>query len=181
MVRFACLRAHSWDSWLEGVSSPDALLARALECGYTALALTDTNTLCGAVEFSVAAQRHGGIRLLLGADLRQQTQRATVLVAEPSGYASLCRILSRLHAPQKAPHLATLLAEHAEGLHLLVDDPFLLKPPLTDAYRGRLWLEIVRPGKSESAEQGLILAGSKLGLKPVASLAARFAAPAEYT
>src|SRR5262245_20860634 len=93
MARFACLCAHSWYTWLEGVSSPETLLARARECGYTALALTDTNNLCGAVELMAAAQRPGGIRPLLGADLRQQTQRATALVAEPSGYASLCRIL----------------------------------------------------------------------------------------
>ena len=45
------LHSHSWYSFLEGVASPEALLTRAAACGYTALALTDTNNLCGAVPF----------------------------------------------------------------------------------------------------------------------------------
>ena len=39
------------NSLLEGTASPAALLARARACGYTALALTDTNNLYGAVPF----------------------------------------------------------------------------------------------------------------------------------
>src|SRR5918911_799685 len=63
------LHTHSWYSLLEGVSSPEALLARAAEGGHTALALTDTNNLYGTVAFAAQAFRHG-IRPLLGACLR---------------------------------------------------------------------------------------------------------------
>src|SRR5262249_37898665 len=129
--RFACLRTHSWHSLLEGTAPPQALLQRAAECGYLALALTDTNSLTGAVEV-VAAARSCAVRPILGAHLQQTSQRATALIAEPAGYRSLCRALSRLHFG-KAATLAQVLAENAEGLHLLVDDPFLLKAPLTDA------------------------------------------------
>src|SRR5262249_41189533 len=150
----------------------------AAECGYLALALTDTNSLTGAVEF-VAAARSCDVRPILGAHLVQQNQRATALIAEPAGYRSLCRALSRLHFG-KAATLARAPAANAEALHLLVDAPFLLKAPLTDAFRRRLWLEIVRPGKSEASELQLLDVGSKHGLKPVASLAPRFPAPAGH-
>ena len=59
------LHTHSWYSLLEAVPSPEALLTRAAACGYTALALTDTNNLYGAVAFTELARRQG-IRPLLG-------------------------------------------------------------------------------------------------------------------
>src|SRR5437899_1781554 len=50
--------------------------------------------------------------------------RCTVLIADQTGYASLCRILSRLHLQEK-PSLVDVLAENAAGLHLLIDAPEL--------------------------------------------------------
>ena len=64
------------------------------------------------------------IRPLLGACLRQQRTRCVALVAEQTGYRSLCRILSRLHLTVDSP-LADLLSENAQGLHVLVDDRVL--------------------------------------------------------
>jgi DNA polymerase III alpha subunit len=101
------------------------------------------------------------------------------LIAEPAGWHSCCAIISRLHLQPSAP-LATALCEHAEGLHLILDDPLLLKAPLTDVYRNRLWLEIVRPGRSEASERVLIEAGYRLGCKPLASLNAFLSLPSEH-
>ncbi len=211
--RFIPLHTHSHYSLLEGVDSPEALLHRAAACGYSALALTDTNNLYGAVPFVEAARRHG-IRPILGACLRHERQRCTVLIAEPAGYSSLCRILSRLHlnsgpsvplsplgrgvggegpsasrldpSPQPSPQrgegeadgplLTKLLAENAEGLHVLVDD-LALAESLRDAFGSRLWLEVVRPARSEPRERELLEGGARLGLRPVASVAAHFVAP----
>ena len=78
------LHTHSWYSLLEGTSSPDALLERAVAHGYTSLALTDTNNLYGASAFVESA--HGlGIRPLLGARLRQNRYRCVVLIADRTG------------------------------------------------------------------------------------------------
>ncbi|HMF11839.1 MAG TPA: PHP domain-containing protein, partial [Gemmataceae bacterium] len=63
------LHVHSWYSLLEAASSPAALLDRAAACGYTALALTDTNNLYGAMAFVEEAVRFG-VRPILGACLR---------------------------------------------------------------------------------------------------------------
>src|SRR5262245_37312933 len=116
--RFAPLGCCSWYSLLDGVSSPDELLRRAAVLGYPALALTDPNSLAGAVEFVGAAKGHS-VRPILGATLRHQTQTAVALIAEACGYRSLCRIISRLHHGNS--NFAALLAENAEGLHLLVN------------------------------------------------------------
>jgi DNA polymerase III alpha subunit len=63
------LHTHSWYSLLEGVSSPEALLRRAVQGGHTALALTDTNNLYGVVPFVEQAARLG-VRPIVGACLR---------------------------------------------------------------------------------------------------------------
>src|SRR5260370_37421206 len=113
------LHTHSWYSLLEGVSSPDALSARAAACGYSAVALTDTNNLYGAVPFVEAAKQYG-IRPLLGACLRQHRTRCVALIAGPAGVRSLCRVLTRLHLLEEV-RLAKLLEENPDGLHLLPD------------------------------------------------------------
>src|SRR4051794_13490400 len=97
-VRYASLHTHSWHSLLEGADSPSTLARRAKEAGCWALALTDTNTLAGAVEHVEACLEHG-VKAVVGARLRQpqKKRKATVLCAEPAGYQSLCRIVSRLH------------------------------------------------------------------------------------
>lgn len=179
------LHTHSWYSLLEGVSSPATLVQRAVEGGHTALALTDTNNLYGAVAFVELAAR-AGLRPILGACLRHEGRRAVALAADHAGYRNLCRILSRIHladAGAGAPvDLVELLANYADGLHLLIDEPTLAEA-LLPAYRGRLWLEIVRPdprGADGRHEAALLDCGRRLGLRPVASIAARLGAGDEY-
>jgi hypothetical protein len=168
MGRFVPLHVYSHYSLFEGVDGPAALAERAEECGYTDLALTDVNSLAGAVEFAEAGRRFG-VRHILGARLRHQSQQATALIAEPSGWKSLCRVISRIHLQGTVP-LVKLLADNAEGLHLLIDNPFALKPPLPDAFRGRLWVELVRPGGSEATERALVEVGSRFNARPVKAL-----------
>jgi DNA-directed DNA polymerase III PolC len=199
------LHTHSWYSLLEGVSSLEALLARAAGGGYTALALTDTSNLYGAVPFVEQASRHG-IRPLLGACLRQSRWRCVALIAERAGYRSLCRVLSRLHlavplgrgpeasagvnAPASGSRLnegrppaalADLLCANADGLHVLVDDVALAER-LREAFGRRLWLEVIRPRGPGGVrhEQELLACGRRLGLRPVAGTATHFATPADY-
>jgi DNA-directed DNA polymerase III PolC len=75
--------------------------------------------------------------------------------------------------------LAPLLAENADGLHVLVDDR-LLAEQLRDVFGSRLWLEVVRPAQSGRQERELLALGRQLGLRPVASTAAHFATSEEY-
>src|SRR5947209_12271843 len=126
------LHTHSWYSLLEGVSSLESLLHRARAGGHTALALTDTNNLYGVVPFVELAAKHG-LRPIVGACLRLGRERVVALVADRGGYRNLCRVISRVQLTEAdaggnalleggPATLAGLLADHAEGLHLLVDD-----------------------------------------------------------
>jgi DNA-directed DNA polymerase III PolC len=172
------LHTHSWYSLLEGTSAPEALLERAAALGYTALALTDTNNLYGAVAFADAAPRHG-VRPLLGACLRHQHERCVVLVGERSGYRNLCRILSRLHLTPEPFSLTDLLKSWADGLHVLVDSA-VMAARLRDAFGRRLWLEVVRPPRSLPRQRELLAFAQRHRLRPVASTAVHFATPEEY-
>jgi DNA polymerase III alpha subunit len=77
---FAELHAHTNFSFLDGASSPDDLVARALELGLDALAATDHGGLYGAVRFVGAAQE-AGLRPIVGLEVELLDAAA----ADPSG------------------------------------------------------------------------------------------------
>ena len=54
---FAHLHTHSEYSFLDGLAKIEALIAKAVEDGASALALTDHGVLCGAIEFATAAAK----------------------------------------------------------------------------------------------------------------------------
>ena len=62
------LHAASAFSFLQGASLPEALVERAAELGYTALALLDRDGVYGAPRFHKAALA-AGIRPIIGAEL----------------------------------------------------------------------------------------------------------------
>jgi DNA-directed DNA polymerase III PolC len=173
------LHVHSWYSLLEATAGPEALLQQTAKAGYKALALTDTNNLYGAIKFADLAARYG-VRPLIGACLHHQRQRSVALAADRAGYRSLCRIISRLHLQARArTTLVDLLTDQSDGLHVLVDDAGMATH-LREALGDRLWLEIVRPGRSPRQEKELLACGRRLGIRPVATSAVHLAVPEEY-
>ncbi len=149
---YAALRAHGWHSLLTGVDPPAALLERAAELALPALALTDVDTLGGSTEFLRAAERLGGPRAILGAEIsdpRGRPGRLVALVADERGYRNLCKLVSAraLGDDPGAPHergsaregersaalsgperfdLVEAAGRFHEGLVLLVDHPRLV-------------------------------------------------------
>ena len=113
------LHCHSHFSLLDGASSPETLVERAVTLGYPALALTDHNGLYGAVRFWQAA-REWEIKPIFGAELTLASGHHLILLAESqNGYANLCRLISHGQlAGQKGQPRLTLeaLASHARGL-----------------------------------------------------------------
>jgi error-prone DNA polymerase len=127
------LHAHSYFSLLDASSSPEALVAQAQALAMPALALTDHDTLAGAVRFWSAA-RNAGIKPLIGAELTLAAtpdgplHHLTVLAESQTGYANLCALISgsrrRLNDDGSPEHVgkippripAALLAEHTAGL-----------------------------------------------------------------
>ena len=121
-IAYAELHCHSSYSFQEGASSIGDLLARAKDLGYRALALTDHDNLCGAMEFAQAA-RLLDVRTITGAELTLVGgSHLTLLAATRKGYANLCRLISYAHigADRRSPELdPKYLPQHAEGLILL--------------------------------------------------------------
>ena len=89
------LQVHSYFSLCAGTASPRQLVARAVEHGMTALALTDADGLYGVIPFYKAA-REAGVRPIIGAQLG----RCVVLARDREGYAQLCALVTALHLGQ---------------------------------------------------------------------------------
>lgn len=107
-MEYAELHCHSYFSLLDGVSSPEALVTRAKELGLAGLALTDHDSLAGAVRFWKAAQS-AGLHAVIGAEATMSDGSHLTLLAENQrGYANLCRLLTISH--MGSPSLAALPA-----------------------------------------------------------------------
>ena len=190
------LHAHSAYSFLDGASQPEELVARAVELGYEALALTDHDGLYGSLEFAHAA-RALGLRPITGCELTLAGgSHVTVLVENRRGYSNLCRLLTRAHAHTRPPGkerelkppalpLADLI-ERNEGLvclsgcarhGLAVREPNAVRE-LARAFgpgrvggRGRFFVELQRPYErgDEHRNAALRELASGLGVETVAT------------
>jgi error-prone DNA polymerase len=106
------LHSASAFSFLQGASLPEALVDRAADLGYPALALLDRDGVYGAPRFHKAA-RAAGLKPIIGSDLTIShltsrtasvdlpTSRDTgfplgVLCESQDGYRNLCRLITRM-------------------------------------------------------------------------------------
>lgn len=111
-VPFVHLHCHSAFSFGNGASSVQALVLRAAEEGQRALALTDTNSVSG-IPTLVRRCGQAGIQPIGGCDvILEGGDRLTLLADGPTGFASLCQILSA----------AGLRDVKREGLHIRWED-----------------------------------------------------------
>jgi error-prone DNA polymerase len=86
MADFAHLHVHSYFSLLDGAVSPRELARRASELGMTSVAVTDHNTLGGAVRFYQAAQS-AGIKPIAGVEFTVElTGDKPLPPLQPPGY-----------------------------------------------------------------------------------------------
>ncbi len=129
---FVELHCHSAYSFLDGASDPAELAATAAELGHEALALTDHDNVCGAMEFAHAC-KGVGVRPIIGCELTVEVPRrmprpvhVTLLVESARGWASLCRLITEAHrgtregAGKRDPLPPSIeideLERHTEGL-----------------------------------------------------------------
>jgi error-prone DNA polymerase len=114
------LHCHTHYSLLDGASSPEALLDRALALKMPALAITDHDGLYGVVPFWRAA-RARGIHPVIGAEVTlARGSHLTLLAETQAGYANLSRLISAAQLapchPENATGLAPCHPEDATGL-----------------------------------------------------------------
>ncbi len=106
---FVELHCHSAYSFLDGASDPAELAATAAGLGHEALALTDHDNVCGAMEFAHAC-KGVGVRPIIGCELTVEVPRrmprpvhVTLLVENARGWASLCRLITEAHRGTREP------------------------------------------------------------------------------
>ncbi|MGW7525016.1 DNA polymerase III subunit alpha [Streptomyces sp. NPDC054783] len=143
MPGFAHLHTVSGFSLRYGASHPERLAERASERGMDALALTDRDTVAGAVRFAKACAGVG-VRPVFGVDLAvgeaeavrvvrgrrrvpvrggafvdESAPRVTYLARNARGWADLCRIITAAHRSGDAP-LLPWPDNHGDGLTVLL-------------------------------------------------------------
>ncbi len=115
-VPYAELHAHSTFSFLDGASSPEALIEEAGRLGLHGLALTDHDGFYGVVRFAEAAEQ-SAVRTIFGAELSLGLLAPQQGVADPGG-----------------SHLL-VLARRQEGYHRLA--AAITQAQLTGGEKGR--------------------------------------------
>ena len=126
MASYVELHCHSNHSFQEGASTLEELVGRAKELGYPALAITDHDNLCGAMEYARLA-RSLDIQPIIGAEVTLKGgHHLTLLAATQKGYNNLCRLVSFAHIGSERRHPQVdpdLLPDHSEGLIALSGCP----------------------------------------------------------
>ncbi len=115
-VPYAELHAHSNFSFLDGASSPEALLEEAARLGLDAIALTDHDGFYGAARFAEAAEQVG-VRTVFGAELSLGLPSPQQGVPDPDGshLLLLAEGPAGYHAMASAITDAQLAAPDARG------------------------------------------------------------------
>lgn len=129
---FVHLHVHTDYSLLDSTIRIDGLLEKAKEFGMSAVAMTDTDNLSGAIEFHIKA-RAAGIKPIIGCELnfapdgrmgdkphtKKALRRLVVLAENNTGYHNLIKLTSAgyLESAYKLPCVdKALLQKHREGL-----------------------------------------------------------------
>jgi error-prone DNA polymerase len=94
---FCHLHVHSPFSFLDGASPVKALLERASSMGMPAMAITDHDSMAGAMAFRQAAERMG-MKAIQGVELTLEGGYHLVLLArDATGYSSISRAITKAH------------------------------------------------------------------------------------
>ena len=134
MVTFNHLHAHSYYSFLEGLPSPADLVQAAAGDGMRALALTDRNSLSGAIEFYQACQAADllpilGLQVTVASPLESNplVGDLVLLARDLTGWRSLCRLSSAVQSDPAIPNqilsFSQLAAETSGLLCLTAGSP----------------------------------------------------------
>jgi error-prone DNA polymerase len=160
---FTHLHVHSNFSFCRGASRIEDLVNAALNRGMTAMALTDINGVYGLIWFlQYAAER--GLRPIVGAELRTEEERATLLARNRSGYETLCRIISRRQF-DAGFCLRKALMEQRENLVVISDQLPLLRALGKQNGTSQIYVELNDP----AVETPLLKFSRESGIPSVAT------------
>jgi len=127
-MSFVHLHLHTGFSFHESPIRIEDLAQRSCELGYSSCAITDSNTLAGAIRFDRAA-RSAGVTPVFGSELTllsdEPDDHVVVLARDLEGYRNLCRLVTRAQTHGRVHPGLTLeqLAPYAGHLVALYGSP----------------------------------------------------------
>ena len=179
-MRYAELHALSNFTFLRGASHPEELVETAAALGYEALAITDECSMSGIVRAHAMARECGLKKLIIGSELRLQSGRRLVALAQNrEGYAALCHLLTNARRAAEKGHYRLTRQDFEDGLPgclvlwvpdidctLGVEDHWL-----RETFRDRLWIavELLADGRQRRQLAKLREEGKRLKLPLVAA------------
>ena len=160
--RYAELHALSAFSFRRSAAEPGALVKRAAELGYRALALTDECSMAGVVRAHEAA-RDCGLRLIIGTEIRLDDLHLVLLAPDQTAYSQLCRLITKARRRATKGSYRVERADLADGLDRVLaiwkpaswtnraaEPTHALADELKTHFDHRLWLgasRLLQPGE----------------------------------
>ena len=135
------LHVHSNNTFMEGTIPVEKLVDKASELGLTSLALTDTNSMHGSIQFSKLAKEKG-IKPIIGSliDSPDNTDEYLILLARNNiGYSELCKIITSRKLNDDFS-LKALVSKNLENLFFLVSSINLIRDTKP---RANLFIELI--------------------------------------
>jgi error-prone DNA polymerase len=122
MERYGELHCHTNFSFQDGASHPAALVARAVELDYTALAITDHDGFRGVVKMHQAA-REAGLPVVYGTEVGMPREPPSATTPERSGAASGAETVHRRGRVRRMHGQKPVGVPPTDHLVLLAPDP----------------------------------------------------------
>ncbi|MCB9073037.1 MAG: error-prone DNA polymerase [Bdellovibrionaceae bacterium] len=163
---YAELKSRTNYTFLEGSSSPEELVERAIEIGLEALAITDRNGVYALPKAYWFAKESPRFKLICGSELLVEGEPPITLIASSrASYGVMCRILTAAHH-SKEKGSAFITAEELKVFSSLAgfSGLFCLTEPrkssqiLKTLFGDKLYLTLARfkDGKDRSREQSVL-------------------------
>lgn len=103
MMSFTHLHLASGYSFKYGTTPPETMVAKAAELKMNSIALTDRDTLAGAIKFAVSCKENS-IAPIIGVDIEYENQSRITLLATPGNWQSLVRLMTAIKKSGTANH-----------------------------------------------------------------------------
>jgi len=161
------LHVHSYYTFLQGAVSVDDLVKKAKSCGLTALALTDTNSMHGLIQFAKKS-KEASIKSLLGTyidDPDNKENYAIFIARNIQGYADICRIITTRKLKDDFS-LVKLLQDDFPDLFIIIRSLELLKKI---PHRKNIFAELISTPKEKRKTRKLYEYCMSKGIECIAS------------
>ncbi len=176
------LHAHSYYSLLEGTIPVSQLIAFAKNSGSRYVALTDTNSMAGLIQFAKEAEENN-IKPVLGSlidDPSDTKLNAIFLAKNNNGYSELCKIITSRKLKENFSLLETVMNASPDVFTLTSSYELLKRLSFTSNLKKQLFVELFVTDKLKSTTRKLYEFAKRKNLRIVATHPAYFLSKEDY-